>query len=126
MRYKTTDDGLVPFTLEEEAEWDARVAANEAQAAADSLAREAAERKAARQAAVDAIVVTTQAGNAFDGDEVSQGRMSRAILSMQAAGATETQWVLADNQITDVTIAELTEALILAGQEQTRIWMADR
>lgn len=28
MRYKTTDEGLVPFTPEEEAEWDARIERN--------------------------------------------------------------------------------------------------
>ena len=82
-----------------------------------------AEAKAARQAAVDSIKVTTQAGHTFDGDEVSQGRMSRAIIALDAAGRSVTTWVLSNNQPTTVTRADLVEALVLAGQEQTRLWM---
>lgn len=47
--------------------------------------REAA--KAARAAAVEAITVTTAAGNTFDGDETSQTRMSRAILVLSTGAA---------------------------------------
>lgn len=79
--------------------------------------------KAARQLAVDNIKVTTQAGHTFDGDEVSQGRMSRAIIALDAAGQTSTTWVLSNNMPTNVTRADLVEALVLAGQEQTRLWM---
>lgn len=78
---------------------------------------------AARAAAVDAIVVTTTSGKAFDGDETSQNRMGRAIQALQAAGQPSTRWVLADNTVGAVTLAELQEALALAGAEQTRIWM---
>lgn len=81
--------------------------------------------KAERQAAVDAIRVTTASGKTFDGDETSQTRMARAIVGMQAAGAPTITWVLADNTPTEVTVAELTEALILAGQAQAEVWVIE-
>lgn len=81
------------------------------------------ERKFKRAKDVEAIKVTTTAGNTFDGDEVSQGRMSRAIIALQAAGVSSTQWVLADNTVLEATVTELTEALILAGQAQSAIWI---
>lgn len=86
-----------------------------------NLARELA--KSTRQAAVDRIRVTTSSGKVFDGDEVSQGRMVRAIVAMQAIGAPDIVWVLADNTPTTVTPAELAEALALAGLEQSRLWV---
>lgn len=82
-----------------------------------------AEKLKRRQEMVDSIVVTTRSGKSFDGDETSQGRMARAIIALNAAGITETTWVLATNIPTLVTIQELTEALMLAGAEQTRIWV---
>lgn len=97
------------------------VAAN--QAAAIQAAREQA--KAQRQAAVDAIKVTTQGGHTFDGDETSQTRMARAVLAMQATGAPSVTWVLADNTVIQATVPELTEALALAGAEQARLWVIE-
>lgn len=82
--------------------------------------REAA--KLARAEAVASIRVTTASGKEFDGDEVSQGRMARAILALQIAGKDKTLWVLADNQEVEVTLVELGEALALAGIEQTKLW----
>lgn len=82
------------------------------------------EAKANRQAAVDAIVVTTLSGKQFDGDEISQTRMARAIVALQAAGAPSITWILADNTVTEATVAELSEALALAGAEQARMWVA--
>lgn len=85
------------------------------------------ELKAERQAAVDAIKVTTQAGHTFDGDETSQERMSRAIIALNAASAlglgSTVNWVLADNTVIQASAAELTEALVLAGQAQAAIWV---
>lgn len=78
--------------------------------------------KQQRQAAVDAITVTVN-GKVFDGDEVSQTRMARAIIGMQAAQAATINWTLADNTVTQATVAELTEALILAGQRQAELWV---
>lgn len=82
--------------------------------------REAA--KTARAKAVAAITVTVSTGKVFDGDESSQTRMSRAIVGMQAANVPTIQWTLADNSVVDVTLAEITEALILAGQRQAELW----
>lgn len=91
------------------------------QAAAIVQAREQA--KAARAAAVDAIKVTTAAGNTFDGDELSQGRMARAVIALSTGLAPSVTWVLADNTTIQATAAELTEALVLAGQAQASIWV---
>lgn len=82
--------------------------------------------KAQRAALVEAIKVTTQAGNEFDGDEISQGRMARAIIALDASPAgTTVNWVLADNSVIQATAAELTEALALAGGAQAAIWVAE-
>ena len=78
--------------------------------------------KRQRQTAVDTITVTVN-GKVFDGDEVSQTRMARAIIGMQAAQTGSLVWVLADNTPTQVTVAELTEALVLAGQRQAELWV---
>lgn len=78
--------------------------------------------KAARATAVENIKVTTAAGHTFDGDETSQGRMSRAILALSTGAAASVPWVLADNTVIQADIAELTEALALAGAEQARLW----
>ena len=79
------------------------------------------DKKEARQSMVDSIVVTVN-GKQFDGDEISQNRMSRAIVALQAASVTQTYWTLADNQVAQVTLGELAEALIKSGMEQTRLW----
>jgi hypothetical protein len=99
-----------------------RDAAVAAAAAADAInARTAA--KQARAAAVAAIKVTTASGKTFDGDEISQGRMARVIISMHANSTETTSWVLSDNTAVQVTAAELTEALALAGAAQSAIWV---
>ena len=90
-------------------------------AAMTAVAREAA--KAARTIAVENIKVTTAAGSTFDGDEASQTRMSRAILVLSTGAAATVPWVLADNTEIQADIAELTEALALAGAEQARLWV---
>lgn len=79
--------------------------------------------KIERSKAVDAIVVTIESGKKFDGDEVSQQRMSRAIQTMQIANQPSTSWVLATNEVSEVTLQELAEALMLSALEQSRIWM---
>ena len=78
--------------------------------------------KSDRASAVTAITVTTTAGNTFDGDEISQGRMARAILALPDGQTV--RWVLHDNTEIDATAAELREALALAGAEQARLWVA--
>lgn len=97
---------------------------------ADDKAQQAAQAareawKTRRAEAVRAIKVTTASGRVFDGDEISQARMARAILGLQEAGEGATvTWVLADNTPVAVTAAELSEALHLAGAEQARLWVA--
>lgn len=89
----------------------------------DQIAEQArAAAKAARATSVAAITVTVTSGRVFDGDETSQTRMARAIIGMQAAAAPTINWTLANNVSTPVTVAELTEALILAGQAQAALW----
>ena len=83
------------------------------------------ELKARRQAKVEAIKVTTQSGKTFDGDEISQDRMARGILGLQAAGAESVTWVLADNTPIQVTATELGEALALAGAAQAAVWVIE-
>lgn len=83
--------------------------------------REAA--KQARAAAVENIKVTTAAGNTFDGDEISQSRMSRAILVLSTGAAASVPWVLADNTVIQADAVELTEALALAGAAQAALWV---
>ena len=82
---------------------------------------ELAKAKQARAAAVEKIVITTTAGNTFDGDERSQDRMARAVAVMDDAD--ELPWVLADNSITTVSKAEIREALRLAGLATAAEWV---
>ena len=77
--------------------------------------------KANRQFLVDNCLVTIDA-MVFNGDEISQGRMARAILALQAASQTSTMWVLANNVPTTITVSQLQRALIAAGQYQTSVW----
>lgn len=80
--------------------------------------------KAQREAAVAAITVQTESGRVYDGDEISQGRMARAILGLmdQLPGST-VRWVLADNTAVLIGLDELKEALTLAGLRQTELWV---
>jgi len=78
--------------------------------------------KESRQALVDSIVVEVE-GKLFDGDEVSQTRMARAISVMKEDETTK--WVLADNSVYFPTKEELIEALRLAGSRQTEVWVSN-
>jgi hypothetical protein len=95
----------------------------DAYAASIEAAQRRAVAKVRRAEAVDRIVVTTSAGHSFDGDEVSQGRMARAIIALQATGTPSERWVLADNTVIDAPVAELVEALALAGAAQAALWV---
>ena len=123
MRHHATAEGNIQFTAEEEAEWDAR----EAQAAVEAPAREALRlresAKQARTAAIEAITVTTAAGNTFDGDETSQTRLARKIIELQATNTPSVNWVLANNTAIQATAAELVEALALSGAAQAAVWV---
>lgn len=102
-------------------DWNQQVTAAQHQAAADLRARN--ELKTERQAQTKAIRVTTVMGNVFQGDEVSQSRMANVL----AAYAEElpdgtVDWILADNTVATVTMAELEEALRLSVDAQNAIW----
>ena len=71
--------------------------------------------------AVSQIIVTTTSGKLFDGGELSQNRMARAVTASNAGDTT--QWILADNTQATVTHEELKEALLLSGEAMTTIWM---
>ena len=81
--------------------------------------------KTERAEAVSRIIVTVD-GMQFDGDEISQTRMSRAVILAAVFGkdldATTTKWILADNTVAYPTIRQLAQALMLAGEEQTAVW----
>lgn len=82
------------------------------------------QKKALRAEAVSKITVTVD-GLEFDGDETAQDRMARAITMFNANNLpadTATPWVLADNTVAEVTVAQLSQALLLAGQAQTALW----
>jgi hypothetical protein len=81
------------------------------------------ELKLEREQAVSQITVTTTAGNTFDGDEISQTRMARAIIALQATATPSVNWVLHDNSVIQATVAELSEALALAGAAQAAVWV---
>lgn len=91
----------------------------------EKAAAELAQAKAERADAVSRITVEVD-GMVFDGDELSQGRMSRTIAAAVALGVdltTETRvWVLADNSIAQPTISQLAEALRKAGDAQSALW----
>lgn len=81
--------------------------------------------KAERATQVGQLTVTVD-GMVFDADETSQNRMSRVVAGAQALGVdlnTTTQiWVLADNTVATPTVAQLAQALKLAGEAQTALW----
>ena len=82
------------------------------------------EAKTDRAEAVSRITVEVD-GMVFDGDEKAQDRMTRAITMFTSSGLppdTTTEWVLADNTVANVTVNQLAQALLLAGQKQTELW----
>ena len=110
----TDEDGVLHTRAEQEAEAIAKDAEEKA-------AQELAAAKAARQLEVDAITVTTAAGNTFDGDERSQDRMATTLAAMDEGDTGP--WVLADNTVITVTRSELREALRLARSAMAAIWI---
>ena len=102
-----------------------QISAVPAPTAEELAAQELAQAKAERAEAVSQIIVEVD-GMKFDGDEESQTRMGRTIAAAVALGVDLTTekrtWVLADNTVAQVTIAQLAEALRLAGDTQTALW----
>lgn len=80
--------------------------------------------KAERAATVAASTVEVD-GMIFDADEESQNRLSRGICAALALGLgpdQTTEWTLADNSAAQVTVRQMAQALLLAGQAQTAVW----
>ena len=76
--------------------------------------------KREREIAVAAITVEVD-GLVYDGDELSQNRMVRAITAL--TGDEKMHWTLADNTIVQVTQTELKKAIRLAGDIQSSLWI---
>lgn len=94
----------------------------------EELAEQAlAQAKQERAEEVSKITVEVD-GLIFDGDEDSQTRMARTITASQALGLPEDStisWAMADtnaNKVEQVTIAQLSKALYLAGCKQSELW----
>ena len=100
-------------------QWSVVQLAGDELAAAQAVVRAA--RKVQRKVMLDAITVTV-GDKVFDGDELSQDRMTRAIVGMQISGIQSIVWTLANNELVQVTLQEISSALILSGQRQTEIW----
>lgn len=81
---------------------------------------ELAKAKGERAAAVASITVNVD-GMVFDGDEVAQERMARAVL-MAESPEEQIEWVLADNTVEFVTAAQLRRACRAAGKTQGALW----
>ena len=62
-------------------------------------------------------------GIVYQGDEISQDRMSRAINGLPD-DTTTISWKAKDNSSKELTRLDLKEILFLAGQEQTKIWFS--
>ena len=84
-------------------------------------AAELARAKAERASAVAALTVEVD-GMVFDGDEVAQERMARAVLMAESPEET-TEWVLADSSVAVVTAEQLRRACRAAGKAQGALWV---
>ena len=78
-------------------------------------------KKRLRAFEVDNLKVACSDGYIFDGDEVSQDRMSRALLGMNDTDIIS--WKTADNNFVNINKAKLAEILRKAGEIQTQIWV---
>lgn len=128
--YRCVDSDAITYLEETQETYDTWVAPFVRQyMQAEASARpevELAKAKAERAEAVSKLTVTVD-GMVFDADETSQNRMSRVVAGAQALGVdleTTTQiWVLADNTIAQPTVAQLAQALKLAGEKQSELWV---
>lgn len=78
-------------------------------------------KKQERDHAIENVIVTTTAGNKFNGEDKSQGRMTSALLAAEVLGKTEEEWKMADDTIKLISIEELKEALALSILEVGRL-----
>lgn len=80
--------------------------------------------KTGRSIAVDNIVVTYN-GVDYQGDEISQGRLTRAILALPD-DTTTLSWVSLDNTEHALTRVDFKNILLDAGMQQAAIWSVGR
>lgn len=78
--------------------------------------------KSLKQCRVNEIKVAINT-KVFDGDELSQERMLRAINAAEILQQDSVLWKLSDNSVAEVSIAELKEAFRIAVQEMSNIWL---
>lgn len=92
---------------------------------AEVVAQEELQAAKAERAATVAKNTVAVDGLVFDADEESQNRLSRGIVAALALGLPAdqtTEWTLADNTAAQVTVQQMAQALLLAGQAQTSVW----
>ncbi|HAT42345.1 MAG TPA: hypothetical protein DCS87_11605 [Rheinheimera sp.] len=91
-----------------------------------SAAAEVQQFKVSRQQALDNAVVTTTAGNQYNADEKSIGRMANALLaSLHEPESFALEWSMADTPtgvMTPTTKADLAQAHRLAVENMAAIW----
>lgn len=87
----------------------------------EKAAAELEKAKAERSEAVGKITVEVD-GMVFDGDEKAQSRMARAIQAAEITGAESTHWVLADNSVSTVKVAQIKQALAKAMTVMGELW----
>ena len=80
--------------------------------------------KESRQLAVESIEVTYDQV-VYQGDEISQGRMSRSIAALPDDVMT-VPWVAKDNSVHHLNKAQLKAILLDAGNQQSAIWNEGR
>lgn len=76
-----------------------------------------------RESKISSLVVTIASGKSFDADEKSQSRMLLALQTAQITGQKTTRWKMADNAIQEITLEELKEALSLAANKMSEIFV---
>ena len=96
-------------------------ALHDAQVKAAEEVKAAEARAQAKEQELATITVTTQSGKTFDGDELAQNRMSRAIQLSEIIGQKTIEWKLADNTLAEVSVDELKEAMLLAMKRTAEI-----
>jgi hypothetical protein len=77
-----------------------------------------------RESQVEELTVTVN-GKTYDADEVSQGRMARAILAAEATGSTTVPfWVLANNEVaSDIPLNTFKQVLAQSVIAMSNLWL---
>ena len=82
--------------------------------------------KGQRANSVSEITVTVTLEDAtthiFQGDETSQNRLARSGWGMDKLGITTIDWKTFDNQIVQLTVTDIANILLKAGQAQSALW----